>query len=99
MGQGSRERALCHLLPLGNMNKTDSLHDLFLTHNNALTLRQLKENWEMIGSNETGRISDLRKRLQPKGMDIICEENREYPSMNLYRIVQTVESSGQRMFV
>ena len=80
------------------MSQVNALHDLFRVNGNALTLRQLKENWELIGSNETGRISDLRKRLIIQGKDIVCEEHRDMPSMNTYRIVQAMETSGQRLF-
>ena len=71
------------------MSQVEALHDLFRVHGNALTLRQMKENWEYIGSNETGRISDLRKELEPKGMTIVLDrEDRDHPGNNLYRIVR-----------
>lgn len=79
------------------MSQIDALHDLFRVNGNRLTLRQMKEAWELIGSNETGRISDLRKRLIPNGQDIVCTECRDRPSENTYEIVRVMEPSGQRL--
>lgn len=69
------------------MSYTENLYNLFQANGGQLTLADLKNHWSEIGSNETGRVSDLRKKLEPKGLTIVCEECRERPSMNLYKIV------------
>jgi hypothetical protein len=71
------------------MTRTESLIDLFERNGGQLTLLQLKQNWELIGSNETGRISDARKHLIPKGKTIkLIYKDTEHPSRNTYAIVQ-----------
>lgn len=76
------------------MSQVDNLHDLFRTHNNQLTLGQILQNWQLVGSKYTNRISELEARLELKGLTIDCKENKARPTENLYRIVPL----GQKEF-
>ena len=78
------------------MSQTDQLLMLFREHGNRLTLGEMLDNWRRIGSNETGRISDLRRA----GYIIECKEDRDLPTANLYilRDPVKVEADGQRCF-
>lgn len=68
------------------MSQVDNLHDLFRVHNNELTLGQILENWSLVGSKYTNRISELEARLKSEGKTINCYQNRETPTKNIYRI-------------
>ena len=69
------------------MTQTEALHRLFQANGNVLTLGQILDAWREIGSNETGRISDLRVKLKLEGYTITCEKKPKRPTENIYRIV------------
>ena len=76
------------------MSQVDALHDLFRTHNNQLTLGQILENWHLVGSKYTNRLSELEARLELQGKTIDCQQNHSRPTENVYKII----SLGQRTF-
>lgn len=76
------------------MGQVDNLHDLFRTHNNQLTLGQILDNYRLVGSKYTNRISELEARLEQKGLTIDCQQNHDRPTDNVYRIIPL----GQRTF-
>ena len=72
------------------MSQVSNLHHLFQMNGGKLTLGQILANWDVVGSKYTGRISELREELEKKGMTITCEEHRDRPTDNEYRIVKVV---------
>ena len=76
------------------MSQVDNLEDLFRMYGNQLTLGQILKNYELVGSKYTNRISELEARLELKGLTISCEQDRDRPTENLYRIVPL----GQKTF-
>ena len=69
------------------MTQTENLHRLFQEHDNKLTLGQILERWDMVGSKYTNRISELRELLKLTGFDIFCHMNRKRPTDTLYEIL------------
>lgn len=80
------------------MSQIDALHDLFRVNNNRLTLGQILDNWKLVGSKYTNRISELEERLEKDGKTIKCTMDHTTPTNNLYEIVQFKEQGGQRLF-
>jgi hypothetical protein len=79
------------------MNQVKSLIELFRLHGDQLTLLQMKQNFEVIGSNETGRISDAREVLKKQGKTIVLiYKDLDHPSKNTYAIMPFIDH-GQRL--
>lgn len=76
------------------MTKNEGLLYLFRSNGNRLTLGQILGNWHLIGSKYTSRIDDLRK----KGFNIMCQENKERPTENVYTLVEFKKDGGQGTF-
>lgn len=68
------------------MSQVDALYELFQTHGNCLTLGQILDNYRLVGSKYTNRISELEERLEQKGMTIDCHECRTRPPMGSGRV-------------
>lgn len=80
------------------MSYVQNLIHLFHANGDRLTLRQLRMSFDLIGSNETGRISDARVILLKEGKDIVqVHEDREHPGNNTYAIVKVKEENGQML--
>lgn len=77
------------------MSQVDNLHDLFRVNGNRLTLGQILDNWKLVGSKYTNRISELEARLELEGKTIKCTQDHSQPTRNVYEIVRFMEPGGQ----
>jgi hypothetical protein len=62
------------------MSQSSDLLSLFKENGNRLTLGQILENWRIVGSKYTNRISEIREM----GYTIECIEDKKEPTNNLY---------------
>lgn len=65
-----------------SVSQADNLLELFRTHGNRLTLGDILENWRLIGSKYTNRISEIRAM----GYIVECIVDKKEPTNNLYEL-------------
>ena len=81
------------------MNRASRLEEFIHVRGGRTTLGEiLREGHSSISYKTTQAVSELREKLKVRNMTILCEEHRERPTDNEYRIVPIVprfDSEGQ----
>lgn len=77
------------------MSQKEALLNLFKMHGNKLTLGTILDNWKVVGSKYTNRISEIRRM----GYDVsLVHTDREHPTNNVYMLKEFKYENGQGMF-
>ena len=81
------------------MNRADRLEEFIHVRGGKVTLGKIiREGHSSFSYKTTQAVSELREKLKSQNMTIICEEHRERPTDNEYKIVPLIprfDAKGQ----